>query len=209
MHVIVMAKAPVARRVKTRLVPPYTYEEAAQLAEAALVDTLDAATAAGADEVIVALDGPIGPWLPAGCRVIPQRGDGFDERLAAAWGDAGGGGVQIGMDTPQVRAADLDAALSALESHDAALGPAADGGWWAIALRRPDPRVFLGVPMSADDTGARQHERLCSLGLSVAQLPVLHDVDRPDDVPLVAAAALGGRFASTVAVLRGGRAVIV
>jgi rSAM/selenodomain-associated transferase 1 len=195
-HVIVMAKAPVAGRVKTRLVPPYTHDEAAALAQAALADTLDAAMGCGADEVIVALEGEAGPWLPAGCRVIRQRGGGFDERLAAAWHDAGGPGVQVGMDSPQLTPADLDSALLALVDHDAALGRCDDGGWWAIALRRPDERIFLGVPMSRADTGARQHQRLRQLGLRVAELAVLTDVDVAADVTTVAALAPDTRFAS-------------
>jgi rSAM/selenodomain-associated transferase 1 len=200
---MVMAKAPVPGRVKTRLVPPYTYEQAARIAEAALADTLDAALASGADEVVVALDGRPGDWLPAGCRVFPQRGTQFDQRLASAWLDAGGPGVQIGMDAPQVRAADLDAALATLADHDAALGVAHDGGWWAIGLRTPDHRVFLGVPMSRPDTGARQLERLCRLGLTVADLPTLRDVDVAADVAAVAAVVPGSRFALAVASCHG------
>ena len=198
---MVLAKAPVPGRVKTRLVPPYTHVEAAALAEAALADTLDAALASGADEVVVALDGEPGAWLPPGCRLLRQRGDGLAARLAAAWEDAGGGGVQIGMDTPQVRAGDLDAALAVLDDHDAALGPAEDGGWWALALRRPAAGAFAGVPMSAPDTGARQLERLRALGLDVARLRTHRDVDRAADVAAVAAAAPGGRFARTAATL--------
>jgi rSAM/selenodomain-associated transferase 1 len=201
-HVMVMAKAPVPGRVKTRLVPPYTYEQAAMLAEAALADTLDAALGCGADEVVVALDGEPGAWLPPGCRVVPQRGTRFDDRLASAWDDAGGPGVQIGMDAPQVRAADLDAALAALVDHDAALGLADDGGWWGIGLRVPDRRVFVGVPMSRPDTGARQLQRLRQLGLAVADLPVLRDVDVAADVAAVAAAVPGSRFALAAAACR-------
>jgi len=196
---MVMAKAPVPGRVKTRLVPPYTYEQAAALAEAALADTLQAALASAADEVVVALDGEPGDWLPPGCRVFPQRGDRFDHRLASAWADAGGAGVQIGMDAPQVRAADLDAALAALVDHDAALGLADDGGWWAIGLRVPDDRVFVGVPMSRPDTGARQLAQLRRLGLTVADLPTLRDVDEAADALAVAAIVPGSRFALAVA----------
>lgn len=203
---MVVAKAPVPGRVKTRLVPPYSPEEAAALAEAALADTLDAALAAGADEVVVALDGEPGTWLPPGCRLVRQRGDGLAARLAAAWEDAGGGGVQIGMDTPQVTAADLDAALGALDDHHAALGPAEDGGWWALALRRPAAGAFDGVPMSAPDTGARQLDRLHALGLDVARLRTHRDVDLAVDVAAVAAAAPDGRFARTAATLGVGRA---
>jgi glycosyltransferase A (GT-A) superfamily protein (DUF2064 family) len=201
-HVMVVAKAPVPGRVKTRLVPPFTFEQAAMLAEAALADTLDAALASGADEVVVALDGEPGDWLPPGCRVVPQRGTRFDYRLALAWEDAGAPGVQIGMDAPQVRAADLDAALAALTDHDAALGLADDGGWWAIGLRSSDRRVFVGVPMSRPDTGARQLDRLRRLGMSVADLPVLRDVDVADDVRAVAAVVPGSRFALAAASCR-------
>lgn len=196
---MVVAKAPVPGRVKTRLVPPYTHEEAAALAEAALADTLAAAVACGADEVVVALDGEPGPWLPPGCRIVRQRGAGLGERLAAAWDDVGTGGVQVGMDTPQVRANDLELALAALEKADAALGLAEDGGWWALALRRPDTRVFAGVPMSAPDTGARQLARLHDLRLRVVDLPVQRDVDRAEDVAAVAAAVPDSRFGRTAA----------
>jgi len=185
---LVIAKAPVPGRVKTRLCPPLSSVEAAAVAEAALADTLEAVSRCSADRLVLALEGPPGPWLPAGFDVVEQRGGGLDERLAAAWHDAGGPGVQVGMDTPQLQAADLDAALGLLEDHDAALGPADDGGWWAIALRRPDPACFLGIPMSTDGTGRSQHDRLVALGLSVATLRTLRDIDDVVDLAAVAAA---------------------
>lgn len=184
-HVLVMAKAPVAGRVKTRLCPPCTPAEAAAIAEAALADTLDAVAACGAGRRIVAVDGAPGPWLPPGFEVIPQVDGGFDRRLAAAWSAAGGPGVQIGMDTPQVTPALLDGALASLEDTSAALGLAVDGGWWAIGLRRPDPRVFLGIPMSTGATGDAQHARLRELGLSVTTLPALVDLDTVADLAAV------------------------
>lgn len=184
-HVLVMAKSPVPGRVKTRLCPPCTPREAAALAEAALADTLGAVAACGADRRIVALDGAPGPWLPPGFEVVPQVAGSFDRRLAAAWAAAGGPGVQIGMDTPQLTPALLDEGLGALELADAALGPAVDGGWWAIALRRPDPRVFLDIPMSTAATAGAQLARLHDLGLAVATLPTLVDLDTIDDLPAV------------------------
>lgn len=180
-----MAKAPAAGRVKTRLCPPCTPAEAAEIAEAALADTLDAVAACGAGRRIVALDGPPGPWLPPGFEVIPQVDGGLDRRLAAAWSAAGGAGVQIGMDTPQVTPALLDGALASLDDTSAALGLAVDGGWWAIALRRPDAQVFLGIPMSIGETGDSQHARLRELGLSVTMLPALADLDTVADLPAV------------------------
>lgn len=184
-HVLVMAKSPVPGRVKTRLCPPCTPEEAAELAEAALADTLDAVAACGASRCIVALDGAPGPWLPSGFEVVPQVDGPFDHRLAAAWTAAGGPGVQVGMDTPQVTAGLLDEALAAIDTAGAALGLAVDGGWWAIGLRRPDPRVFLDVPMSTSGTGAAQLARLGRLGLDVIPLPTLVDLDTIADLPAV------------------------
>ncbi len=191
-----MAKAPAAGKVKTRLCPPCTPQEAAALAEAALADTLEAVAASGASRRLVALDGRPGPWLPAGFEVITQCGGGLDRRLAHAWAAAGGPGVQIGMDTPQVTRTHLDAALGALDEVGAALGHARDGGWWAIALRRPDDRVFLGVPMGTPHTGRRQEARLRSLGLDVVLLPVLVDLDTVADLPAVLEAAPAGRTAT-------------
>lgn len=194
-HVLVMAKAPVAGRVKTRLCPPCTPQEAAALAEAALADTLDAVAACGAGRRIVALDGAPGPWLPPGFEVVPQVGGGLDRRLAAAWAGAGGPGVQIGMDTPQVTAGLLDEALASLDGTSAALGLAVDGGWWAVGLRRPDPRAFLRVPMSTAGTGAAQLARLRRLGLDVTLLPTLVDLDTAADLPAVVASGSAIRTA--------------
>ncbi|MDQ6810568.1 MAG: DUF2064 domain-containing protein, partial [Actinomycetota bacterium] len=143
----VIAKAPAAGRSKTRLSPPLSLEDAALLAEAALGDTLAAVAATEAARKFVILDGRPGPWLPAGFEIITQRGVGLDERLANAFADLGGPALIIGMDTPQVRSDVLHAALERLDAAAAVLGPAADGGYWAIGLGQPDPRALLGVPM--------------------------------------------------------------
>jgi rSAM/selenodomain-associated transferase 1 len=201
MHVLVMAKSPVPGRVKTRLCPPCTPVEAAALAEAALADTLEAVAACGADRMVLALDGAPGPWLPPGFTVMAQCGGAFTRRLAHAWSVAGGPGVQIGMDTPQVTAADIDHALGTLDTTDAALGHAADGGWWAIGLRRPQPGVFRGVRMSTARTGRSQEARLRDLGLQVTILPTLVDLDTTADLPAVVASGAAARTARLAAEL--------
>lgn len=198
MTLVVLAKAPVPGQVKTRLCPPCTPEQAAALAEAALADTLAAVVAVGGRRVVV-LDGAPGPWLPAGVEVVPQRGGGLDERLAAAFEDVGGPALLVGMDTPQITPALLRTGLALLAMADAVLGGAPDGGYWAIGLRRPDPALFLGVPMSVAETGAAQRARLAAAGLRVAGLPPLRDVDDIDDARAVAAHAPHGRFAATLA----------
>jgi len=207
-HLLVMAKAPVAGRVKTRLVPPLSAAEAAAVAEAALADTLEAVAACGAERRVLALDGEPGPWLPEGFEVIEQAGGTFGERLAAAWAAAGGPGVQIGMDTPQVSPGLLDACLETVTEggHRSALGLAEDGGWWAIGFAEPHPEAFAGVPMSESDTGLLQHKRLHALGLTVAELPVLRDLDDAEDAWAIAELAPGTRTASRVRALLGGGA---
>ena len=195
-HVLVMAKAPVPGRVKTRLCPPCSPAQAATIAEAALADTLEAVAACGAARKAVALDGDPGPWMPAGFEVLHQRGDTLSERLAHAWADVGGPGIQIGMDTPQVAGSDLDQLLAMLQAASpgrhrrAVLGPAVDGGWWVIGLPVCDPvAVFAGVPTSSPQTGVQQHRRLLELGFDVAVAARRRDVDTIEDLLAVAASS--------------------
>ena len=198
---MVLAKAPRPGRSKTRLCPPCTPRDAAALARAALADTLDAVLATPAARRVLVLDGPVGDWLAPGIEVVAQRGAGLDERLAHAFADVGGPALLVGMDTPQVTRGDLARGLERLAAPgvDAVLGPATDGGYWAIGLRAAQPRAFLGVPMSTAWTGRAQRERLRQLGLRVALLPALRDVDRIADARAVAALAPAGRFARALA----------
>lgn len=195
---VVIAKAPVAGRSKTRLSPPCTPSEAASLAAAALRDTLEAVDASRARRRVVALEGEIGDWLPASFEVIAQRGLGLDERLAAAFVDVAEPALLIGMDTPQVTPALLDDALDAACNADAVLGHTVDGGFWAVGLQRPVASAFVGVPMSTTWTGAAQQLRLERLGLEVATLPRLNDVDYIADAIEVAAQAGDSHFASAL-----------
>ncbi len=199
-RIVVMAKAPVPGAAKTRLCPPFDLRQAARVAEAALADTLAAVARASVPGTVLAFDGPMGPWVPAGFQVVPQRGRGLDERIATVLADADGPVLVMGMDTPQVTALLLESAIDLLESPgiDAVLGPAADGGWWAMGLRRPVPEAVLGVPMSAPFTGVAQRERLRLLGFRCALLPALRDVDRIGDAVAVAAEVPGSRFAAAM-----------
>jgi rSAM/selenodomain-associated transferase 1 len=198
---IVIAKAPVAGRSKTRLTPPCTPDEAALLARAALRDTLEAVAATPARRRICVLDGEPGDWLPEGFEVIPQRGDGLDERLANAFRAVGEPALLIGMDTPQVTPGLLEAAGERLDMPDidAVLGAAPDGGYWALGLRREDPALLRGVPMSTPGTCAGQRARLRAYGLRIGELPSLRDVDDIADARAVALLAPRRRFARALA----------
>ncbi|WP_436762549.1 TIGR04282 family arsenosugar biosynthesis glycosyltransferase [Streptosporangium sp. V21-05] len=202
-QVVVIAREPVSGKVRSRLTPPFTEGEAAALAAAALEDTLRAVARVPIARRVLALDGAPGPWLPHGFTVLPQRGNGPDERLAAAFDDAHrllpGPVVLIGMDTPQVTPDMLVYALSLLGAYDAVFGPAADGGFWLLGLRVPDPALLLGVPMSEPTAGEVQLRRLGEAGLSVALMPRLTDVDTAADAFVVAAQAPRSFFAAALA----------
>ncbi|MFJ5221789.1 DUF2064 domain-containing protein [Streptomyces sp. NPDC088400] len=190
---LVIAKEPRPGRVKTRLTPPFTPEEAAELAEAALADTLRTVAAAPASRRVLVLDGAPGPWLPPGFDVVPQCAGGLDERLADAFAHCTGPALLIGMDTPQVTP---DLLTADFTRCDAYFGPAEDGGFWALGLTRPDPALLRGVPMSTPVTGAVQRQRLVAAGLRVRDLPCLRDVDTAADAHAVAALVPRGRFAA-------------
>ncbi|PZS31165.1 MAG: glycosyltransferase [Pseudonocardiales bacterium] len=198
--IVVIAKAPVPGRVKTRLSPALSPQSAAQVAAAALADTLDAVRGVAAARRVLALAGAL-TALPPGFEVVAQRGDGLGARLATAFADAGPGPVLlVGMDTPQLTAAVLGRALLRLAYSPAVIGPATDGGWWALGLR--DVRhaaVLSSVPMSRPDTAELTVAALQQRGVPVAPLPVLRDVDTIADAVSVAAAAPGTRFARTLA----------
>jgi glycosyltransferase A (GT-A) superfamily protein (DUF2064 family) len=201
-QLLVVTKAPVPGRSKTRLTPPCTPEQAAAIAAAAVADTLDAVREAPVARRVVALDGPPGGLDLTGCDVVPQVGGDLGTRLAAAFADAMRAGpaptLLIGMDTPQVTPALLAACLDRLVAAgpgSAVLGASPDGGWWALGLHSAAPAAVLAaVPMSRADTGARTRAALEDAGLAVLDLPELTDVDHfPDALAVAARCAPGSR----------------
>lgn len=198
-RVLVLAKAPVPGQVKTRLGATVGMTAAADLAAAALLDTVAAANAAvGAERCLLALEGDLRAGRRAddlaaalaGWRSYPQRGRGLGQRIAAAHADAGPGPVvQIGMDTPQVGVADLDGVAARLADAPAVLAPAADGGWWALALRDPARAAAVAaVPMSTATTHDDTRRALEAAGTAVTGAPVLADVDTAEEAAAVAQA---------------------
>ncbi|MCW2818143.1 MAG: cofC 2 [Marmoricola sp.] len=208
--VLVVAKAPVAGSAKTRLGRVVGMERAADLAAAALLDTLRACESAyGVERCHLALQGDLAQArrgddllaATAGWTVHPQRGDGLAERLRHAHDDVhratGSPVVQVGMDTPQLDPAHLREAGELLTDDDAAvLGPADDGGWWLLGVAGPHLLTHLEeVPMSTPDTGAHTRAALDRAGARTVQVQSLRDVDEVDDAEAVAAAAPTTEFA--------------
>ena len=188
---LVVAKAPVAGLVKTRLTPPLSPRDAARVAAASLLDTLAAVAECPVERRVVALTGMLADGDRAdeiataltGFEVIDQRGPDFARRLVNAHLDCGAltglPVLQIGMDTPQAGPVLLArCAETLLANGDAALGRAGDGGWWALGLDDPrDARVLAAVPMSTDRTGEATRQALEDAGVRVTELPSLDDVD--------------------------------
>jgi glycosyltransferase A (GT-A) superfamily protein (DUF2064 family) len=210
-----MAKAPVPGLVKTRLTPPAEPEQAAAIAAASLLDTLDAALNTPGAECVVAMTGDLTRAARRGelaarlseVTVIPQRGGDFAERLANAHADAGWclpglPVLQIGMDSPQVGGELLAACAAELGSPGvaAALGPASDGGFWILGLREPsEAELLCEVPMSTADTGVKTLAALQRRELPVRELATLCDVDTLAEAVKVARIVPDGRFAAAVA----------
>ncbi len=196
MTLLVVAKAPEPGRAKTRLAATVGDRVAAEIAAAALLDTLDAVAAAPVAARVVALTGSleaaacaddIGRRLES-FTVIGQRGNDFADRLANAHADAHSksGGLpvlQIGMDTPQVTHELLMSCARRLLQGQAVLGPACDGGWWILGFQVPATAECLrSVPMSQPDTGELTLKALRDIGIDVTPVELLADFDIVDDV---------------------------
>ena len=205
---LVVAKAPVPGLAKTRIAATIGDAAAAELAAAALLDTLETAAAVGWP-VVVAMTGDLGEAartdqitrVLSGVRVIPQRGDGLGERLAHAHADADGGHgvVQVGMDTPQLSVRDYLDAGAAVRAGDRVLGLADDGGWWLLGLPKPGEAAALGdVPMSVDDTAALTERALGT----VERLRTVRDMDTWADAVDIAQGIPLSRVAAVVQTVR-------
>jgi rSAM/selenodomain-associated transferase 1 len=207
-HALVVAKAPVPGQVKTRLGAHVGDEAAAEVAAAALLDTIAACAAAFGRHCHLALAGDlvegvhadeIGAAL-ASWHVFPQEGGPLGERLAHAHRIVSDGGnasvVQVGMDTPQLTPSLLTEAADRLRPGVGVIGPAHDGGWWLLGLSCPGAaEVLAGVPMSTGRTGFDTRRALTGWGVRIATTRTLRDVDTVQDAELVARAAPGTRFA--------------
>ncbi|TFD86302.1 TIGR04282 family arsenosugar biosynthesis glycosyltransferase [Cryobacterium serini] len=201
--IVVIAKECLPGKVKTRLHPPLSLEQAAELAAASLADTLAVASHLPATRHILAFDGVTAPVEASEWEILPQTAGGLDERLAAIFDTLTEPTLLLGMDTPQVSIGLLAPVFTSWDDEtDAWFGPADDGGFWALGLKNPSGALLRGIPMSRSDTGAHQLQRLDEAGLSVRLLPVLTDIDTITDAHTVASVAPDTRFARAFAGVR-------
>jgi uncharacterized protein len=193
---IVIAKETIPGKVKTRLTPDFTPEQAAELAAAAIEDTFAAVARLPFTRRILAFDGVMLPNGAESFEVIPQVSGGLDARLGAIFDECDGQTVLVGMDTPQLKPEHLAPVVGDWpHGVDAWFGPAVDGGFWALGLAQPNGDLIRGVEMSRSNTGVLQLTRLARAGLGIGMLAPLTDVDTVVEAASVASAAPDTHFA--------------
>jgi len=191
--IAVMAKAPKAGQVKTRLVPPLTQEEAAELYRCLLLDKLGQVGGLHGIDPYLAYTPPEAQALmaslaPQDFTLIPQAGSGLGDRLhhlsAILLGRGHSGVIIIDSDTPTLPSTYLLDALDRIqnESTDLVLGPAEDGGYYLIGLKRPCWSLFDSIPWSGPSVLSETLRRASAQRLEVATLPSWFDVDTPSDL---------------------------
>jgi len=194
---IVIAKETIPGKVKTRLTPDFSPEQAADLAAAAIADTFAAVADLPFTRRILAFDGTMLPDGFERFEVIPQVSGGLDERLGAIFDECDGQTLLVGMDTPQLTPEHLAPVVGDWpDGIDAWFGPAVDGGFWALGLAHPDGNLIRGVEMSRSNTGVLQLLRLARAGLGIGMLAPLTDVDTIVEATSVADAAPDTHFAA-------------
>ena len=198
MAIAVFSKAPRAGETKTRLIPALGAAGAARLQRRLCLQSLDLACRAAHGKVTLwAAPDHRQRFFRAvqaqrGIALRSQTGSDLGERMSNAFVAHAGPLLLIGTDCPALTEVHLEAAATALhEGHDAVFIPAEDGGYVLVGLRRPLPRLFEGIDWGSDQVMAQTRERLIAQGLRWAEPVTLWDVDRPEDLPRLAALEAG------------------
>ena len=190
---LVFLKLPVPGAAKTRLIPHLGPDAAAELYRVLAEEEVRATAPRPAEYERLLCFAPasereaIARWFP-GEELWPQPEGDLGARMAEAFAEGFRRGARrvaiVGTDVPGVSRAHVLAALHSLEAHDLAIGPSHDGGYYLLALRRPEPRLFEGIAWSTSLVLRETLERAEGLRLRVATLEPLTDVDTLDDVRL-------------------------
>ncbi len=191
---IIFSKAPDPGQVKTRLIPALGKTGAAQLHQELLEQKLKLVT----ENMIAAVELHCAPDRQhpyfqqlasrLNLELHTQVGDGLGERMANALQAAlstHSQAVIIGTDSPPLDLAYLTAAFQGLENDaDAVIGPAADGGYVLLGLRRFSPMLFTKIDWGTNLVCGQTRAQLHRLGFTHVELETLWDVDRPEDLDL-------------------------
>ena len=187
-----MAKAPLAGQVKTRLCPPLSPEEAAELYRCFLLDKIEQVRSLDKASPVIAYtpadSGDLFEGLAPGFSLLPQRGVDLGARLASCLehllAAGNGGALATDSDTPTLPVPFLQRAVDLLAGQqvDVVVGPSEDGGYYLIGLRAPQPELFAEMPWSTSRVLRETTERARVRGLRLAELPPWYDVDTPGDL---------------------------
>jgi rSAM/selenodomain-associated transferase 1 len=188
-RLIIFTRFPEPGRVKTRLIPVLGPQGAVDLHRRLTALTLEWAfelTERQSVQVDVYFDGGTSEQMKA-CfgrhlHFAPQIDGDLGQRLIAAIGEVAVPTVVVGTDCPQLGRSEVVRAFEALETQDLVLGPARDGGYYLIGLKKLTPQVFLDIEWGTSDVCRATQEIAARRGLSVSLLQVLDDVDRPEDL---------------------------
>jgi rSAM/selenodomain-associated transferase 1 len=190
---VVMTKLPESGRSKTRLVPPLSFDEAAEVARALLTDQLNNLTKFTAARLFIAFtpdsaDGLFENLVAGEFSCFPQRGHSLGERMRHAFQQLFNRGfnnvVLIGSDLPVIPLSFFEGAYASLEESkvDVVLGPSTDGGYYLIGMNRLISNIFEGIPWSSGDVLNRTIEKLLGAGIKYRLLPLWSDIDTPEDL---------------------------
>lgn len=190
---IVFAKRPTPGRVKTRLSPPLSLEEAAELYRRMLLDTIGKTGQMPGVARLIFYEqgegaGEFFAGVAGGGAVYPQEGDDLGERMAGAFRTAFGMGYGevaiIGTDSPDLPVALIERSydLLRLPAVDVVFGPSEDGGYYLVAAKRPHPELFTGIPWSTGEVLGRSLGRAAEAGIATVLLPSWYDVDSAGDL---------------------------
>lgn len=188
--IVVMAKQPVPGRVKTRLCPPLSHQEAADLYGAFLTDTLALVTKTEAKGFIAYDPEGAGRFFsalaPPGMKCIPQGTGDLGARLARVSKCLFSSGFEqvliIASDAPGMPQMNLALAFASLDHADLVLGPGHDGGYYLIGTRFHAPALFTGIPWSSSGVLSKTLEQAEREGMTVSLLPIWPDVDTVQDL---------------------------
>jgi len=197
-HLLLFARYPVPGQAKTRLIPALGPEGAARLQRRLTEHAAGVVRAAGASHgargtifFTGAAQRDFRSWLGCDLTYAAQPAGDLSVRTRQAFADAFRSRarrvVAFGSDIPDLSAALLHQAFAGLREHDVVLGPAADGGYYLIGMKRDRPELFAGIDWGTGRVCDQTRAAIGRQGLSVVELPTLSDVDRPEDTPALRA----------------------
>lgn len=185
-HAIIMCKAPVAGRVKTRLMPSYSAEEATTI-HRAMAKTVIERTSRIFPDSCIATDDVSDPFFGQFDLPLVDQGEGdlgkrMSRLMSRAFGDGAGAVLFLGTDSPHMPESRLAEAIKMLDGHDAVIGPVEDGGYDLIAMGRPCPELFTAIDWGSERVLQQSRKRAEEASVSLALLDEGFDLDTPESL---------------------------